>query len=85
MRMANRFTPEECKLFKQYTNQPLDAMDLDGKDNYVAPTAMIRKYLKLHQDNPKKYPTPFNFNKLFDICDYIEKENKTKKGSRMTK
>ena len=82
MRMANRFTPEECKLFKQYTNQPLDAMDLDGKDNYVAPTAMIRKYLKLHQDNPKKYPTPFNFNKLFDICDYIEKENKTKKGTK---
>ena len=79
LRLAHRYSPLECSYFKEYTGQPINALDLDPSSDYYATTATIRKYLKLHQEDPEKFPTPFMFEKLAEIEPPMEKKKKKPK------
>ena len=79
LRLAHRYSPLECSYFKEYTCQPINALDLDPSSDYYATTATIRKYLKLHQEDPEKFPTPFMFEKLAEIEPPMEKKKKKPK------
>ena len=78
LRLAHRFNQEECDYFKEFTGQPIDCMDLDQSNEYSATTAVIRKYLKHHLENPKAYPSPFKFEKINNLYEYTVKLDKKK-------
>ena len=85
MRIASRYTNKELDLFKSITNQPLDCMDLDSMNDFSAPLALIRRYLRLHKDNPKQFPSPFDFSRLTGLLEEIDTKWKKSKQKQLPK
>lgn len=64
LRMGHRFTKSEREYYKQMMGHPLDMSHKDMVHGNAAPTSLVKKYLKLHLQDPIKFPTPFEYEKL---------------------
>ena len=74
LRMGHRFTKSEREYYKQMTGHPLDMSHKDMVHGNAAPTSLVKKYLKLHLQDPIKFPTPFEYEKL-NILDQRDVQN----------
>ena len=64
LRMGHRFTNSEQKYYKEMTGHPIDMSHKDMVFGNAAPTSLVKKYLKLHLQDPIKFPTPFEYERL---------------------
>ena len=84
-RMLNRWTPEEQAYYKSHLGYDPCIMDKDQTLDFSAPASLIRKYLKLHKQDQKRFPSPFEFDRLNNLCDEILAQGEFKKPSKTPK
>ena len=77
LRLIGRWEKNEISYYESQTGHSPVMLDLDGKNGYHAPALLIRKYLRLHKQDSKKYPSPFQFERLGVLTENVLSNDKS--------